>query len=151
MAASTPLFRDGGPVYVGYGRTLRKVRIIADTPPFVSYVERRKLAVLLSWVGTDKEPMLYGRVWRLPPNQAALDAVIFHKRTDGGPPTVTGVQLKTRTQAEKEGKALGFNEFAKLVNKVSAACDDWEAWKPHFAFLVTVRRRKSSRFVQDAG
>lgn len=39
-----PLFRDGGPAYVGYGRTLRKVRIIADTPPFVPYVERRKLA-----------------------------------------------------------------------------------------------------------
>lgn len=145
-----PLFGGSGPAYVGSGPLVRRVLIDASVQPSASYVERRKLGVLLSWVRTDKEPMLFGRVWPLQANQAALDAVIFFPAFFDGHPTVVGVQYKTHTQEEKEGKALGFGEVVTMADKLQTAFENWDAWEPHVVLLVAVRRRVSTRFAGSA-
>eukprot|EP00170_Pyropia_yezoensis_P007177 contig_29297_g7199 len=131
-------------------KLLPRVLIDASVQPSASYVERRKLGVLLSWVRTDKEPMLFGRVWPLQANQAALDAVIFFPAFFDGHPTVVGVQYKTHTQEEKEGKALGFGEVVTMADKLQTAFENWDAWEPHVVLLVAVRRRVSTRFAGSA-
>lgn len=148
---SGPQLGGSGPAYVGYGRTLREVPINAAVRPSFSAVETPQLEVLLSWIGTKDEPLLYGRSWQLTPNQTALDSILFFKAKRGGRPTIVGVQNKTDTQEEKEGKALGFNEVVAMASKIPQALAERETWKPRSVFLVAVRRRKSSKFDEFAG